>query len=58
MNEHTRMVWIETPTNPMMQITDIAAVADVVKGTKARVVVDNTFTPRCCKTLLTSGRTW
>ena len=43
MNEHTRMVWIETPTNPMMQITDIAAVADVVKGTKARVVVDNTF---------------
>ena len=43
MNEDTRMVWIETPTNPMMQITDIAAVADVVKGTKARVVVDNTF---------------
>ena len=43
MNEDTRMVWIETPTNPMMQITDIAAVVDVVKGTKARVVVDNTF---------------
>ena len=43
LNEHTRLVWIETPTNPMMQITDIAAVAEVVKGTQARVVVDNTF---------------
>ena len=43
LNEHTRLVWIETPTNPMMQITDIAAVADVVKDTDARVVVDNTF---------------
>ena len=43
LNEDTRLVWIETPTNPMMQITDIAAVADVVKDTDARVVVDNTF---------------
>jgi cystathionine beta-lyase len=43
LNEDTRMVWIETPTNPMMQITDIAAVAEAVKGTEARVVVDNTF---------------
>ncbi len=43
LNEHTRLVWIETPTNPMMQITDIAAVADVVKDSEARVVVDNTF---------------
>ncbi|MDA9755436.1 cystathionine gamma-synthase [Flavobacteriales bacterium] len=43
LNEDTRLVWIETPTNPMMQITDIAAVAEVVKDTDARVVVDNTF---------------
>lgn len=43
MNEHTRMIWVETPTNPMMQITDIAAVAQLAKGTDARVVVDNTF---------------
>ena len=43
LNEHTRLVWIETPTNPMMQITDIAAVANLVKGSEARVVVDNTF---------------
>lgn len=43
LNEDTKMVWIETPTNPMMQITDISAVADVVKDTAAKVVVDNTF---------------
>ena len=43
LNEHTRLIWTETPTNPMMQITDIAAVVDVVKGTATRVVVDNTF---------------
>jgi cystathionine gamma-lyase len=43
LNEDTRLVWIETPTNPMMQITDIAAVASAVQGTEARVVVDNTF---------------
>ena len=35
LNDRTRMVWIETPTNPMMQITDIAAVAEVVKGLSA-----------------------
>jgi cystathionine beta-lyase len=43
LNEDTRLVWVETPTNPMMQITDIAAVAEAAKGTEARVVVDNTF---------------
>ena len=42
-NENTRMVWIETPTNPMMQITDIKAVAKVVKGKNILVCVDNTF---------------
>ena len=43
LNDKTRLIWIETPTNPMMQITDIQAVADSVKGHPARVVVDNTF---------------
>jgi cystathionine beta-lyase len=42
-NENTRMVWIETPTNPMMQITDISAVAKIVKGKNILVCVDNTF---------------
>ena len=43
LNEHTRLIWVETPTNPLMQITDISAVANLVKGSEARVVVDNTF---------------
>ena len=43
LNEHTRLIWVETPTNPMMQITDISAVAEAVKEAEARVVVDNTF---------------
>ncbi len=42
-NEKTKMVWIETPTNPMLQIIDIKAVADIAKKHKAQTVVDNTF---------------
>src|SRR3954469_1490540 len=43
MNENTRLVWIETPTNPLMNITDIAAVAAIAKEYKALLCVDNTF---------------
>jgi cystathionine gamma-synthase len=39
----TRMVWIETPTNPMLRVVDIAAVTSVARGNDALVVVDNTF---------------
>jgi cystathionine gamma-synthase len=39
----TRVVWCETPTNPLLGIADIAAVADVTRGTGVRLVVDNTF---------------
>ncbi len=39
----TRVVWCETPTNPLLGIADIAAVADVARGAGARLVVDNTF---------------
>ncbi|MFI5040653.1 MAG: cystathionine gamma-synthase [Acidimicrobiales bacterium] len=39
----TRMVWIETPTNPMLRAVDIAAVAEIAHGNGALVVVDNTF---------------
>ena len=37
------MVWIETPTNPMLKIVDIAAVAEIARKRGLRVVVDNTF---------------
>jgi cystathionine beta-lyase/cystathionine gamma-synthase len=39
----TRLVFIETPTNPMMQLTDVAAVAEMAHRHDARLVVDNTF---------------
>jgi cystathionine beta-lyase/cystathionine gamma-synthase len=40
---NTKMVFIETPTNPMMQLTDIAAVAALGRPRGIRLVVDNTF---------------
>ncbi len=40
---NTKMVWLETPTNPLMNITDIAAVAAITKAKKLILVVDNTF---------------
>ncbi|GAC1437856.1 MAG: cystathionine gamma-synthase [Sediminibacterium sp.] len=39
----TKLIWIETPTNPLMNITDIAAVAAIAKKAKALLCVDNTF---------------
>jgi cystathionine gamma-synthase len=41
--DETRMVWVETPTNPTMKIIDIAAVSRVAHAAGARCVVDNTF---------------
>lgn len=39
----TRMIWVETPTNPMLKIVDIAAVAELAREHDALLVVDNTF---------------
>lgn len=41
--EQTRMLFVETPTNPLMQLTDLAAAADLAQRTGAVLVVDNTF---------------
>ena len=40
---NTRLVWLETPTNPLMNITDIAAVAAITKPKNILLAVDNTF---------------
>lgn len=40
---NTKMIWVETPTNPMLKIVDIAAVVEIAKAHNALVVVDNTF---------------
>jgi len=41
--KNTRMVYIETPTNPLMSLSDIAAIRQVCRRKKAELVVDNTF---------------
>ena len=42
-NERTKLIWIETPTNPTMQIVDIAAVSAIAKEKNLLLAVDNTF---------------
>lgn len=39
----TKVVWVETPSNPLLGITDIAQAADIARTAGARLVVDNTF---------------
>ncbi|HEY8510719.1 MAG TPA: cystathionine gamma-synthase [Cyclobacteriaceae bacterium] len=42
-NENTKLFWLETPTNPLMNIVDIAACVEIAKENNVRVAVDNTF---------------
>lgn len=42
-NEKTKLLWLETPTNPLMNIVDIAACVEIAKEYGSRVAVDNTF---------------
>ena len=42
-NDHTKLIWVETPTNPMMNIIDIKAMAVIAKNAGALLCVDNTF---------------
>ena len=43
LDDRTRLVWIETPTNPLMNVVDIRAAAEAAKAAGALLVVDNTF---------------
>ncbi|WP_225653576.1 cystathionine gamma-synthase [Streptomyces pseudogriseolus] len=43
LTEKTKVIWVETPSNPLLGITDIAAVAQVARDAGVRLVVDNTF---------------
>jgi len=43
MRPNTRLVWMETPSNPMLKVFDIAAIADVVRSRGVPLAVDNTF---------------
>jgi len=51
----TKMVWIETPTNPLLKLTDIAAVVALAKKHKLLAVVDNTFATPCIQRPLNLG---
>jgi cystathionine gamma-lyase len=51
----TRLVFVETPTNPLMRITDLAAVAEVARDHKLLLTVDNTFATPCFQRPIDSG---
>lgn len=51
----TKLIWIETPTNPLMNITDIAAVSAIAKSAGALLCVDNTFASPYLQNPLTLG---
>jgi cystathionine beta-lyase/cystathionine gamma-synthase len=40
---NTKMIFVETPTNPVLRLTDLAAIAELARSRHARLVVDNTF---------------
>ena len=54
-NKKTKLIWIETPTNPMMNIIDIKAIVSLVKGKDILVAVDNTFASSYIQQPLTLG---
>jgi len=55
MKPNTRLVHIETPSNPLMVLTDIAAVAEIAHAFGAEVSVDNTFMSPCLQSPLALG---
>jgi cystathionine gamma-synthase len=52
---NTRLVWVETPSNPLLQLTDIAAAAQAAHDVGARCVVDNTWATPFCQQPLALG---
>jgi cystathionine gamma-synthase len=51
----TRIIWCETPTNPLLAVADITALAEIAHGAGARLVVDNTFASPYLQQPLTLG---
>lgn len=54
-NERTRFVWIETPTNPTLKISDIRAISAIAKSVDALLVIDNTFASPVLQQPITLG---
>jgi cystathionine gamma-lyase len=57
MRPNTRLVWVETPSNPMLKILDIAAIADVARVRGVPLAVDNTFATPVLQRPLSLGAT-
>ena len=55
LTKNTKIIWVETPTNPMMNIIDIAAMSIIAKKTGALLCVDNTFATPYLQTPLDLG---
>ena len=51
----TRLVWLETPTNPTLKVSDISAIADLTHRHNAQLVVDNTFAGPICQNPIKLG---
>ena len=54
-NQNTKLVWVETPTNPLMNIADIAGIATITKKHKLLLCVDNTFASPALQNPLSLG---
>lgn len=54
-NDKTKLIWVETPTNPMMNIIDLEAVSKIAKSNHALLAVDNTFATPYLQTPLDLG---
>jgi cystathionine gamma-synthase len=55
LKSNTRCVWLETPSNPLLQVCDIAAIAKIAHAVGALVAVDNTFATPCLQQPLALG---
>lgn len=55
LNKNTKLIWVETPTNPMMNIVDIKAMSTLAKKVGAMLAVDNTFATPYLQTPLDLG---
>lgn len=51
----TQLIWIETPANPLLQLVDVRAVAEIARGHGAKLVADNTFASPYFQRPLTQG---
>ena len=55
LTDKTRIIWVETPTNPMLQLVDISAMAELAREAGAWLVVDNTFATPMLQQPITLG---